>query len=99
MKMSGPLSVKMSFHLPHILRRLSFGHTNCHLLCCLHELVAGLDGRLGLHGGSLLDVESLEFDLGERRLSCPMLCGELTEYLKSDGGRYDDLNIPQLWFT
>lgn len=96
MKMSGPLSVKMSFHLPHTLRRLSLGHTNCHLLCCLHELVAGLDDRLGLHGGSLPDVESLEFDLGERRLSYPMLCDELPKYLKSDGGSYDDLNTPAL---
>ena len=96
MKMSGPLSVKMSFHLPHTLRRLSFGHTNCHLLCCLHELVVGLDSRLGLHGGSLHDVESLEFDLGERRLSYLMSYGEFSKYLKSDGGRYDDLNIPQL---
>ena len=88
--------MKMSFHLPHTLRRLSFGHTSCHLLSCLHELDGGLDGRLGLHGGSLHDVESLEFDLGERRLSYPMLRGELTKYLESDGGRYDDLNIPQL---
>ena len=88
--------MKMSFHLPHTLRRLSFGHTNCHLLCCLHELVAGLDGRLAFHGGSSPDVESLEFDLGERRLSYLMFCGELPKYLKSDGARYDDLNIPQL---
>ena len=88
--------MKMSFHLPHTLRRLSFGHTNCHLLCCVHELVAGFDGRLGLHEGSLPDVESLEFDLRERRLSYPMLCGELPKYLKSDDGRCDDLNTPAL---
>lgn len=102
MKMSGPLLVKMSFHLPHIPRGLSFGHTNCHLLSCLQELTGRFGGRLGLHVRSWYD-ESLELVREGRRRRYSMLYVETSGM--SQGGRCDGHNIyphfdlPNQYFT